>query len=598
MKGLWIGVYFISASWLFLLPIFTPGKGIYLIFLLVGLFFISLSFLKFKIEINYSPFLMILFLFTSLTFFVFIPYPFGLHCIFLFTAVISFLFLKRHKIFSALSISLFIAGIIILIQTLALPLYFHFASRYHKAPILNPFFSFFLNLIGLKSSFDNDSLILQASEGIISIITTWESLGLYPILNIFIGSIVILIFFSKNLKEKLLNLAVILIGYGLLRYIILSFFVIESSSISVFWKPHWVILSFSAFPFILMKFLKFNEKNYEITLNLEKFKIIHFLFLSFVSSAVFFFIGSIGYSDPGEKKGGKIMIDEEHSNWEWTERAYDTEWYGEKSGYNYYCLRDFLNHYFYVEINKKEITSEILNKYDILILKTPTKSFSNNEVLAIKEFVENGGGLFLIGDHTNVFGMGTYLNQIARMFGFRFRYDATYDLSTTGFSLFSPKKILSHPVINNMPFFLFATSCTLNAPFFSENVIIGYGLKALKADYSNRNFFPRNPAYSTEMEFGLFLQMAGKKYKKGRVLLFTDSTCFSNFYMFMKGKPELILCSMEWLNRKNKYNFLNKIFFMVSLISIGLSIFIAKKLKRETFFSYFFAPLFLLHASE
>lgn len=593
MKKIWLGIYFTSMMWLYLLPIFTMESWIYIILLFAGLIITVFSFSNFTIEkINVSLYILI----PLLIFILLIPSPYNIGAILLLIGTLSFLFLQRFRISHSVSIGLSVTGIILLAQTFIHPFYFHFASRYHKASFLNPFLSFLLKFAGLTSSFDNNSLIFQSWEGTISVITTWESLGLYPALNYFVGSTVVLIIFSKNLIEKLFNLIAIFIGYGVFRYAILLFFVSDSSSISVFWKPHWVILSFFALPFILMKFLNLEREraHSEIKLNLEKLKLTHLLFLSFTFFSFFFFIGFTEYNDPGERKEGKVLIDEAHSNWEWTEKAYDTEWYGEKSGYNYYCLRDFLNHYFFVEINKEEITSEMLSKYDILIVKTPTKSFSNKEIFAIKDFVKNGGGLFLIGDHTNVFGMGTYLNSIAKMFGFRFRYDATYDLSTTGFSLYSPKKLLlSHPVVHNMPFFLFATSCTLDAPFLSESIIIGYGLKAIKADYSNRNFFPRNPVETPEIEFGLFLQMAGKKHKKGRVLLFTDSTCFSNFSMFMKGKPELILGSMEWLNRKNKYNFLNKVFLMISLISIGFSIFIAKKIeKKNLLFLFLCSSLF------
>lgn len=596
MKRIWIGIYCISMMWLLLLPIFTPKSWTYLIFLLLGLLSITLAFRGFELEKIKSSFY--IFLIPVLIFTLFIPYPFNLGAIFIILSMLCFLFYSKYKVSHPFSIGLFITGVILLTQTLIYPFYLHFASRYHEISPLNPVFSFLENIFGLSSSFDKNSVILKSSEGIIAVSTTWESLGLYPMLNILVGSIIVLILFSRKMKREILILFLIVISYGILRYLIILFFISDSSSISILWKPQWVILSFVFLPMILMKYFNFEEKKIErINLNFDTFRPKHALVLFLLSLSAFSFTGFWGFNDRGERKKGRILIDEAHSNWEWTEQVYDTEWYGEKSGYNYYCLRDSLNHYYYVEINKEEISSQLLDKHDILMIKTPTNSFSDREILAIKDFVKKGGGLFLIGDHTNVFGMGTYLNQIARIFGFRFKYDATYDLSTTGFSLYEPKKILSHPVINNMPFFLFATSCTLKAPLFSENVIIGYGLKSVEADYSNRNFFPTNPAEATKMEFGLFVQMGSKKYKKGRVLLFTDSTCFSNFSMFMPGKPELILGSTEWLNRRNKFNFLNKLFLALSIISMIFAFNIAKKInKRELFILVLFS--FLLAVSS
>lgn len=99
---------------------------------------------------------------------------------------------------------------------------------------------------------------------------------------------------------------------------------------------------------------------------------------------------------------------------------------------------------------------------------------------------------------------------------------------------------------------LFATSCSLNAPLLADNVIVGWELAAEPLDYSVNTFFGDfQPA--TDEQFGLFLQMAGVKYGQGRVATFTDSTIFSNFTMFMPGKPELALGTVEWLNRANTF---------------------------------------------
>ncbi len=67
--------------------------------------------------------------------------------------------------------------------------------------------------------------------------------------------------------------------------------------------------------------------------------------------------------DPvGTRKDGRVLIDELHigknprtgreMHWEPTIRPYDTEWYGQESAYNYYCLYEYLGHYF--EMNRLE----------------------------------------------------------------------------------------------------------------------------------------------------------------------------------------------------------------------------------------------------
>ena len=154
-------------------------------------------------------------------------------------------------------------------------------------------------------------------------------------------------------------------------------------------------------------------------------------------------------------------------------------------------------------------------------------------------WVGAGGGLFLIGDHTNVFGTSSYLNPLARRFGLRFRYDSTYDLPTLRVTLYERPELLAHPAVLEMPPFLFATSCTLEAPLLAGNVMVGYGLRALPVDYSKRVFFP-DKEKEQDYPFGLFLQSASVRHGRGRVVAFTDSTVFSNFTMFLGGKPEYL----------------------------------------------------------
>ena len=121
---------------------------------------------------------------------------------------------------------------------------------------------------------------------------------------------------------------------------------------------------------------------------------------------------------------------------------------------------NFLNHFFSVRSSFEPISSELLQDVDILIIKTPTKEFTPDEIEVVVHFVKRGGGLFVIGDHTNVFGSTTYLNPLLRRFSLSLNYDATYHLKTLDFTIFRPSKLLPHPSVRKLRYFLFATSCT------------------------------------------------------------------------------------------------------------------------------------------
>jgi hypothetical protein len=255
------------------------------------------------------------------------------------------------------------------------------------------------------------------------------------------------------------------------------------------------------------------------------------------------------YNDPGIAKPGRVLIDEGHANWEWTGEPFDTTAFGIRAEYNYHCLKEYLGRYYSIATTEGALTA--LDDVDVLILKTPTSPYSWEEIDAVAEFVKRGGGLLLIGDHDNLFGMSTYLNTIAGRFGMRFREDDTFDLETTGFSCWRRPRVGFHPAVRGVARFDFLTSCTIESGAALEPVMVGTGLGSEDGDYAHPNFFG-NIAFDLRDRLGPFLQAAARRVSEGRVLLFTDSTCFSNFCMFAPGKPELLLGFADYLNRRGQ----------------------------------------------
>ena len=78
----------------------------------------------------------------------------------------------------------------------------------------------------------------------------------------------------------------------------------------------------------------------------------------------------------------------------------------------------------------ESIDDESLSQCDVLVIKTPTEPFGSDEAAAIARFVGRGGGLLMIGDHTNCDRWSTHLNGVARPFGFQFRYDILFPVGS------------------------------------------------------------------------------------------------------------------------------------------------------------------------
>jgi hypothetical protein len=258
---------------------------------------------------------------------------------------------------------------------------------------------------------------------------------------------------------------------------------------------------------------------------------------------------SVFWDPVGRRKAGRLIIDERHSTWEPMDKPYDTTWYGNSSGYNYACLYDYLSRFYEVSRLAEPLDEAALRNCDVLMLKVPTSAYTRQEVDAVRRFVEGGGGLMLIGEHTDVFGTGVHLNQIAQEFGFRFRYDIVFDLDK-GFEQRYRASVVPHPIVQGVPALDWAGSCSV-APGASAGRAVIRCVRAwnLPPDYHASNFYPQLERRA-DMRYGAFIQLWAASRGAGRVVAFTDSTQFSNFSLFDEGKSELLLGMTEWLNHQ------------------------------------------------
>ena len=168
-------------------------------------------------------------------------------------------------------------------------------------------------------------------------------------------------------------------------------------------------------------------------------------------------------------------------------------------------------------------------------------------------FVEQGGGLLLIGDHTNFERSATVMNDITRPMGFIFRDDLLFGFNESPYDeLYVPPRV-PHPSVQHVPPMDFAVSCSID-PGYSRGraVIANTGLWSMGPEYHHDNFHPV-PQHCPEMRYGAFVQVWAARHGQGRAVAFTDSTIFSNFCVFQPGKAELMLGMVEWLNHANPW---------------------------------------------
>jgi hypothetical protein len=596
---LWLGLLFLSASWLFFIPQFTiPDAIMGTLFVILGvLCMVGGLWHTVPKHLDTKYLLLLIPLILAL---IIVPYPYNLGLLVLIIGLLLSVVFNRVNTAQAIPFGIALAGVILLLQTAVFPLYMIFVSHGHRVDLLSPVISLTGNLFGLHTSTNNGILFIQTIQHTYPVTITWEKLGCYLWLNIFLGALLLFALLYRT-QKILRNSFIFLLTssiYIILRFIAILYGYLTATELSIFWDPLIMILSFLPFVLLLMKLLPLKVADTE-NIQVPSFGLTkrHLVALLMMFLLVFSVVGAFSFQDPGTIKKGRVLIDEYHSQWEDTTRPLDTEWYGLLSTYNYYSWAQWLSIYYDVTKNINDtLTTELLDHYDVLILKCPTESYSMQEIQSIKHFVNNGGGLYLIGDHTNVFGMNTFLNQISEQFGIRYKTDATYELGTGDLSIYQPDRLFSHPVIQHVTQFDFMTSCTLEptsllASATMENIIIGNRVTSEPGTYATENFF-RESIASPDSEYGYLLQAAAIKYGGGRVVAFTDSTVFSSFAMFTDGYPSFTLGSIEYLNRTNSYAFLNIIFAGIAIFSlVALLALLRNEKKIKILWMFLFAGL-------
>jgi len=525
---IWLSIFFTVSFWIFLLPIYSPSLYMYAaIFLFTGIASLILAFLKIKEDNN-----------------------------------------NRMSIYACYRITpkaLYYIFTLLIYQILVIITFVFFAASTHDVNcFLYPTY-WFLQLLGYNCSLSGNILNVWNTQFVVPFTSNHEKLALLPFILLFTGT-ALSIYFSR-INKKILKIFWIFILIMLLitfRFALLITVFLEYEDIYQQFPPKILLFIdpwLTLFSLGIITFLLSNVYNLNLDMFFEKMLpklnnnrlIIPYVMFSI---GVFFCCGAFLFQEPGKLKNGKILFDDLHSKrWEKSTVTMGKYDFGGEIVYSYSSLVYWLRHYYHVDVNTNRTLNNIdLNEYSVLILKTPAFRYTKDEIKSIIHFVKNGGGLFLIGDHSNLLGMTTFLNQIAHKFNFSFNYDSSNQFSTNLFTEYCSYFPFSHPTVMGLNYFSFLTSCTLNVPLSCERSMIAFDAFSDTIDYSKPSFFG-DIIVKPDNNFGLFILGASKKISKGRITLFTDSTVFSNFCLFVDGHDRYFLNSLNYLNRENIWGY-------------------------------------------
>ncbi|MDR2408973.1 MAG: DUF4350 domain-containing protein, partial [Bacteroidales bacterium] len=463
------------------------------------------------------------------------------------------------------------------------PVYQTFNSKIHSIPILTKAVTLFLQIMNSDIACSAEKASINIHENVIFFSVSMEMLDVYWILIFSIALSIVTLSTTRWQWRYWGKIFLVLFFYDLIRVALLLILYSNFPDFkriqfpprsAIFFDPFWRSVSFLPIAVFLPLIIPSPRPTENYVVNFcGRWQEILFL-SSFFLFVGFCYTGTYILEDPGQKKDGRILIDDWHSGrWEPADISLGEQDFGGTPLYAYSEFVKILRSSFTsVDVNTNvALSSSLLDRYDVLILKTPVKPYSNQEIAAVQDFTQKGGGLFLIADHSDLLGMNTYFNELIPEWTARYNFDSVNRLSTGWFYEYYPDKIFKHIIMRNINKFEFLTSCSITAPLWgSEIVIPATDAISDPVDYSQRNFFG-TMRLSPEHSFGCLTLCAASQVDSGRVLMFTDGTVFSSFCLYRGEHTKFALNSVDWLNRKNKWGYLpNYILGLLTYVTLFL----------------------------
>ncbi len=213
------------------------------------------------------------------------------------------------------------------------------------------------------------------------------------------------------------------------------------------------------------------------------------------------------------------------------------------------------NGYRHDRLLRGALTDALLRRYDVLfinLLDVDRPDFTPGERAAVVRFVENGGGLFIIADHTNVYHHAERINPMVEPFGLRIRYETATDVGAhtlLGKGWLSVTNMRHHPVTEGVYQFGFYSGGPIDGPggvaFTSAQ---GFGDKW--DPNMKEGYFGNWEQDDDEPKESMALVQA-VTYGKGRVVIVGDQNIFGNGTLLSLDNATLGLNTVEWLAKRD-----------------------------------------------
>ena len=280
-----------------------------------------------------------------------------------------------------------------------------------------------------------------------------------------------------------------------------------------------------------------------------------------------FFLGSCGLEEryePPQGPGPWILVDLYHTTIQNPE-----DYRLVKDNYNYQGTHGYARAFDHLEsqgykwnsLRTLELSAPRLQGYDVLfinLLHEGRPDFEDHEIQAIQDFVRQGGGLFIIADHSNVYYHAQRLNRLLGPMGMEVTYHTAVEpgaASISGQGWIAIDDLTPHPTTEGIETLSFQTGGTMrptgpNALATARLSREGFG--DLWDAGSGDGFYGDwtwNGDLAREPKGQVPVAMAGT-YGKGRIVVTGDQNIYGDTWLHYVDNFEHFMNSMEWLAKE------------------------------------------------
>ena len=213
------------------------------------------------------------------------------------------------------------------------------------------------------------------------------------------------------------------------------------------------------------------------------------------------------------------------------------------------------NGYKWTSIRTMTLSDERLEGFDVLfvnLVDDHRPDFSVEERDNIRRFVEEGGGLFVVGDHTNVYGHAERINRLLEPMGIEVTYHTAADhppqFSVAGLAWVMVFDFADHFVTDGVEMFSMQTGGVLQTDHgvaFTSQDSFGdlWDPSEPTGHYGNWTF----DGDRLDEPLGPLPVVAARTYGDGRVVVVGDQNAFGDAWLHFGHNFELMMNAVQWL---------------------------------------------------